>query len=569
MCDIMETRCRLCAECCSTQLSIMQDTTFCLKIFQLFQIKISAGDNLPMSVCPDCHDMVEKTWCFNDRVQKAQDLLAELVNKFNEMLTEESLEVPLLITDNGTDTTSMVDFGFMDLKNEDKCDFIPGALKDVDGLSDSSGNEKKLKEPVACSKRKVRTSRSGTRKNAKKKQTEDIQNSQTVHQISNMEFEVKSDGMMVQKFDPIFGWDTYPFSCCDCQLVINNSEELKDHYGTVHNSSPRYACAECPKVYTKYSVFLAHVRVHRPRLKLCCDICYKWFPTASEQDQHRSEHTDDKPHSCTSCGKKFRMQSALLVHARSHLPAEIKNQYQCDQCPKKFGTKPNLMAHKRIHTGIRDYTCDQCGKSFVQKGNLDNHLLTHTAARPFDCPACGKAFKTAMRLRKHASVHSGLKPHRCDVCGRQFRERGTLNEHRRIHTGAMPFACEFCGKCFRFKGVLTTHRRQHTGERPYSCTECQHHFTNWPNYNKHMKRRHGINTSVTCRTRQDIPPTGMPHRNPPGTVLAAPQPGPPAATTEPGGFAEEAPAPPSSLAAGYYPVLSLYNIPEELLQQRV
>ena len=43
--------------------------------------------------------------------------------------------------------------------------------------------------------------------------------------------------------------------------------------------------------------------------------------------------------------------------------------------------------------------------------------------------------------------------------------------------------------------LFQTHRRQHTGERPYSCTECQHHFTNWPNYNKHMKRRHGINTS--------------------------------------------------------------------------
>ncbi|KAJ8933952.1 hypothetical protein NQ318_014954 [Aromia moschata] len=257
------------------------------------------------------------------------------------------------------------------------------------------------------------------------------------------------------------------------------------------------------------------------KLKFCCDICYQWFPTVSDQEHHRSQHgdasfTSEPLDNLPELPDNTRNINSLehititedLVHARSHLPAELKNRYQCDQCPKRFGTKPNLMAHKRIHTGVRDYTCDQCGKSFVQKGNLDNHLLTHTAARPFNCNICGKAFKTLVRLRKHGSVHSGLKPHQCDVCGRQFRERGTLKEHHRIHTGAMPFTCEFCGKCFR----------------PYSCNECQHHFTNWPNYNKHMKRRHGINTSVTCRTRQDIPPTGMPHRNPPGTVLAPPQP---------------------------------------------
>lgn len=94
------------------------------------------------------------------------------------------------------------------------------------------------------------------------------------------------------------------------------------------------------------------------------------------------------------------------------------------------------------------------------------------------------------------------------------------------------------------------------GERPYSCNECQHHFTNWPNYNKHMKRRHGINTSVTCRTKQDIPPTGMPHRNPPGTVLAPPQ-----ATVVPETFVDQPPT--------FFPVLNLYSLPEELLPQRI
>lgn len=297
-------------------------------------------------------------------------------------------------------------------------------------------------------------------------------------------------------------------------------------------------------------MFLSHIRVHRPYLKFCCDVCNKWFPNAKQQEKHRSDHGDDRPHACITCGKRFRMQSALLVHSRSHLPVELKNRHQCDQCPKRFGTKPNLLAHQRIHAGVRDYTCDQCGKSFVQKGNLDNHLLTHTAARPYSCSTCGKTFKTLVRLKKHGSVHSGLKPYQCDVCGRQFRERGTLKEHHRIHTGAMPFKCEFCGKSFRFKGVLTTHRRQHTGERPYSCLECQHHFTNWPNYNKHMKRRHGINTSVTVRKPQSIPPTGMPQRNPPGSILAPPQ------LPETTHYITEN-------HQQFYPVLNLYNLQDD------
>lgn len=35
--------------------------------------------------------------------------------------------------------------------------------------------------------------------------------------------------------------------------------------------------------------------------------------------------------------------------------------------------------------------------------------------------------------------------------------------------------------------LLQIHKRQHTGERPYSCSECKRDFTNWANYNKHIK----------------------------------------------------------------------------------
>jgi KRAB domain-containing zinc finger protein len=502
----MENRCRLCAEFGADQLNALEDLNLILRIFQLFNVKISPEDKLPTTVCHLCSETVKQTWEFSQHVQKSQEILNDILN------TEITQEVKLTY---GSSTEEV----------KPRLAEICHTIKKEDLIQKPPTNKIK-------------------RNNRKKESDSELSDA-----------EPNDDGSVTPKVE-LFGWNAYPWTCCDCHQNFNNSEDLREHHATVHGQAPTYSCADCPKVYTKYSTFLTHVRVHRLKLRFCCDICGKWFPTVVAQKKHRNEHGDERPHACATCGKRFRMQSALMVHARSHLPAELKNKHQCDQCPKRFGTKPNLMAHKRIHAGVRDYTCDQCGKSFVQKGNLDNHLLTHTAARPFACSTCGKAFKTLVRLRKHGSVHSGLKPHQCDVCGRKFRERGTLKEHQRIHTGAMPFTCEFCGKCFRFKGVLTTHRRQHTGERPYSCHECQHHFTNWPNYNKHMKRRHGINTSVTVRKPQSIPPTGMPHRNPPGTVLAPPQ---PITITE--SFVET--------PASFYPVLSLYNLPDELLQQRV
>ncbi|XP_026670511.1 zinc finger protein 37-like [Ceratina calcarata] len=289
----------------------------------------------------------------------------------------------------------------------------------------------------------------------------------------------------------------FPWLCTDCNDKLSSLEKLEEHHEVVHSQRPKYMCVLCCKVYDKYYGFLTHVKRHKNKTKFSCDDCGKSFVHKKVLDSHKAIHSEERPHVCPTCGKSFRQQSALYIHSRCHLPDTMKNRFPCDQCDKRFSTKPNLVTHKRIHSGVRNFTCDQCGKSFIQKGNLEAHFLTHSADKPYSCTQCSKAFKTPLQLKKHETVHTGAKPHQCAVCGRTFREKGTLREHHRIHTGAMPFTCEFCGKSFRFKGILTTHRRQHTGERPYSCHECQHHFTNWPNYNKHMKRRHGINTSHT------------------------------------------------------------------------
>lgn len=127
------------------------------------------------------------------------------------------------------------------------------------------------------------------------------------------------------------GWESYPWICVDCQLRLHSADELRDHYANVHGEPTKYLCAECPKLYTKYSTFLTHARTHRTHLRYCCDICGKWFRMVCDQERHHAIHNDEKPHECVTCGKKFRLHSSLIIHTRSHLPADVKNKHQCDQ----------------------------------------------------------------------------------------------------------------------------------------------------------------------------------------------------------------------------------------------
>lgn len=160
----------------------------------------------------------------------------------------------------------------------------------------------------------------------------------------------------------------------------------------------------------------------------------------------------------------------------------------------------------KLHTidRKRNYTCDRCGKMFYNKGTLTSHILSHDKNRPHVCRICNKSFLYPNMLRRHVEMHSGVKPFSCEQCGRCFRLQYQLNAHKIIHTDSMPYVCSYCNKAFRFKQILKNHERQHTGAKPYCCQQCGMEFTNWSNYNKHMKRRHNTDTS-----KKKITPEGV------------------------------------------------------------
>ncbi|XP_014225233.1 zinc finger protein 260-like [Trichogramma pretiosum] len=501
---IINQHCRLCARIADRLVGIFETEgrqhDVQSKIEKCLRIQISTADSLPQAICYNCLKILNQS---NDFYIKSND--AQLLLKKVFLESEKSLKKNTSFTDSNNHTSSIFLPEFKDCSSDDSRDnhndnMSNYSLNNTDIENNENIGDQDVKNQKIARKVKRKNNENKTNCIKEDKKNRKRPDNYMTGTDSDMEMlistEKKPSNLLqksgTKKREKQF---RYPWLCTDCNEKLPSLETLNEHHKNIHNQDSKFMCVLCCKIYNKYYGFLAHVKKHKNLPQYSCDECDRMFVHKKVLETHKAIHSNERPFICSTCGKSFKQQSALYTHSRCHLPEDKKNKYPCDQCDKKFSTKPNLITHKRIHAGIRNFTCDQCGKSFIQKGNLEAHFLTHSAEKPFSCSECPKSFKTSLLLKKHITVHTGAKPHECNVCGKTFREKGTLREHERIHTGEMPFSCEFCGKSFRFKGILTTHRRQHTGERPYSCQECQHHFTNWPNYNKHMKRRHGIDTS--------------------------------------------------------------------------
>ncbi|KAM3914007.1 uncharacterized protein RB166_019180 [Leptodactylus fuscus] len=215
-----------------------------------------------------------------------------------------------------------------------------------------------------------------------------------------------------------------------------------------------------------------------------CSECGKGFTKKSSLVRHRIIHMGEKPFSCTVCSKSFARKSTLVEHKKTHT---CEKPYSCSDCGKCFVRKANLLDHQRIHTGEKSFVCPVCAKCFTNKTILVRHQKSHSGEKPFSCQECGKCFGHKSVLVKHQIVHTGEKPFPCSECGKCFTQKGNLLEHQKIHTGERPFFCSYCGKYFTNKAVLMRHQVTHSKQRPFTCAECGKCFMHKANLIKHEK----------------------------------------------------------------------------------
>nr|XP_021199376.2 zinc finger protein 93-like [Helicoverpa armigera] len=220
-----------------------------------------------------------------------------------------------------------------------------------------------------------------------------------------------------------------------------------------------------------------------------CADCGREFAYPSTYKVHMRSHTDEKPHPCPTCDKRYKDTSALKRHIdNAHSHVQKRRDFVCEHCGKAFFAKKDVIIHMRTHTGETPYKCSICGAKFTQISGLQRHKKRHTGEKNHLCTACPKTFCTKEELKNHQIVHSNVKRYTCSVCNSQFKYKNNLRKHMHLHSESTNFVCSFCGRTFKLKGNLKTHLDSQHSEKSGYCNVCIKHV---PNMEMHMWRHTG------------------------------------------------------------------------------
>ncbi|KAG4075766.1 hypothetical protein HA402_003592 [Bradysia odoriphaga] len=289
----------------------------------------------------------------------------------------------------------------------------------------------------------------------------------------------------------------YEYLCHNCNVCFSSRGDFESHYRNSYQKTPLYTCIQCKKQLQNIRSFRGHIYRHiATSYQHQCATCSRKFGSAELLEQHQRIHLVVQQ-KCTDCGVEFSSFDELKQHRREHRTAEkMKNKdlkWKCVDCGKMLMNRSSLFMHEKIHKD-RQYSCEHCSQKFVQKNNLLNHVKTHTKDKKFPCtiPHCGKTFVGKSQLLRHHTFHVNIRNFKCETCSKLYKSERDLKVHSLIHSVQRPHACIHCNKTFLSSSKLKQHFNIHTGARPYKCKYCQKDFTNFPNWLKHIRRRHKV-----------------------------------------------------------------------------
>ena len=316
-----------------------------------------------------------------------------------------------------------------------------------------------------------------------------------------------------------------PFQCILCEKDFGIFKHLASHCKNEHQLSQPYKCHHCPRVFSKFHIFMGHEWQHTGQLPFQCTHCSMRFKHDADLAIHLRVHTLEKPFLCEDCGKGFacssnRTRHRRLVHNKSRKVQQFLSSRRTKEC-----TRPKHQK-KKSQTKQAPGPCKYCGTvlhssrlcpqmSCIEKpnGDLVSLLQDPSQVAPFDSsskdnsvdhedgsvaleeqdarqrelPAANQTNSSTLgRLcficKKHVQLHikEHMKTHfpdgvlTCPRCDTLFKSMASLRVHfKRVcieqvqiqpdedRVGHGLFKCDECAKSYRYKLSLDGHKRTH------------------------------------------------------------------------------------------------------------
>ena len=254
--------------------------------------------------------------------------------------------------------------------------------------------------------------------------------------------------------------------------------------------------------------------------------------------EHMKTHSDDRPHECDFCRKKYKDRGALSKHMLKHQEKHVS----CDICNREFLNSTQVKRHKRFHMS---WPGDTFTKQKEQE--LENAITTNNSGKPCTSTysiACDTTTNTALGstdISNPAAInhnnaaaesisinqetnelemtspdkhkHRNTEQHgiaeidntntskekrafRCKYCGQAFLHYSNMNAHvNKIHK-EKKVKCGQCGKMFTYKYELRLHmfvHQEETGEEPkskFQCSTCGKYFQRATTLKNHERTTH-------------------------------------------------------------------------------
>ncbi len=128
-------------------------------------------------------------------------------------------------------------------------------------------------------------------------------------------------------------------------------------------------------------------------------------PGTSSGGTTSSINSSSEAHSLAlHCPMSHHKPSSSSFHLAFYHAVTMERPYGCTSCTKRFFLESDLQKHMARHTREKPYTCLLCGKSFVCQSQLDIHRNVHTGERPFSCSICNRRFSHPSNLKRHQKI---------------------------------------------------------------------------------------------------------------------------------------------------------------------